>query len=272
MAAAGVLLLGLALGGVWSISQVAMVPSAVPPSMAVEDAQNRAPLATGSHTQLRLSAAGPQWRDISQTQRQILMPLRDRWHNMGALTKRRWLVLADRYPRMDETERTKLLSRMNSWASLSTQQRNQARLNFATAQQLSAQDLQAKWDAYQALSEAEKKRLAEQARKAKTNKKSKRRIARVPIADAPSDPATVAPARQPAPSPSSTSEVSSPTGVEPIASSHPVLVPRASPTVELYPLTPAPTLPDGMAPLDSAPSQLPAPATEPAGTFSSTPH
>jgi len=154
---ASVLLLGLAAGGIWSMGQVAMVPSAVPAYMAVEAGGEHASLSSSTHAQqLRRSSSGPSWRDITPAQRQVLTPLRDRWDTMGALAKRRWLVLADRYPQMDESERNKLFSRMNTWASLSAQQRNQARLNFESAKRLSAEELQAKWDAYQALSEAEK--------------------------------------------------------------------------------------------------------------------
>ncbi len=156
------------------MNQVAMVPSAVPAYMAVEGGSEHASLSSSTHApQLRISSSGPIWREITEAQRQVLMPLRDRWDSMGALTKRRWLVLADRYPKMDESERNKLVSRMNTWASLSAQQRNQARINFESAKRLSAKELQEKWDEYQALSEAERKRLAEQARKAKAAKKSK---------------------------------------------------------------------------------------------------
>ena len=153
------LLLSLAAGGVWVSTQVAMVPSAVPAYMAVEGDHDHTSLSSSTHApQLRISASGPIWREITPAQRQILMPLRERWDTMGALTKRRWLLLADRYPKMDEAERTKLVSRMHTWASLSAQQRNQARLNFESTKRLSAKELQAKWDAYQALSEAEKNR------------------------------------------------------------------------------------------------------------------
>lgn len=237
----------------WSVGQVAMAPSAVPPTMAVEDLHQRSSLSAGSHTKLRLSSAGPQWKEITAAQRQVLMPLRERWNSMGALTKRRWLVLADRYPHMDAPEQTKLLTRMTTWASLSTQQRNQARLNFSTAKQLTAQELQAKWDEYQALSEAEKKRLAEQAIKTKATKKAKRR----PVASqsAPKTPAPGATEPTPAnptaaPSNASMEAMQDPSSVvpiisntdhstaaeAPIASSQPITIPQAQPHVELLPL------------------------------------
>jgi hypothetical protein len=230
LCAACVLLLGFAAGGLWSANQVTMVPSAVPASMAVEGHNQRNALAANAHAQLRLSASGPRWREISEPQRQVLMPLRDRWDTIGALAKRRWLVLADRYPSMDESERNKLVSRMNTWASLSAQQRNQARINFESVKRLSAQELQSKWDEYQALSAAEKNRLAEQARKAKTAKKSKqRKLAQVPARGkaAPAAPAVAPPAAE-----VTTRPVATPAFVEAL----PVSTPQAAPSVHLTPL------------------------------------
>ncbi len=49
---------------------------------------------------------------------------------------------------------------MSGWVALSPQQRTQARLNFGETKDLSADDKRAKWEAYQALSADEKKKLA----------------------------------------------------------------------------------------------------------------
>lgn len=246
---ASVLLLVLAAGGIWSMGQVFMVPSAVPAYMAVEDKDHSPSLSSSTHApQLRISSSGPIWREITESQRIILMPLRDRWESMGALAKRRWLVLADHYPKMGESERNKLVSRMYTWANLSGQQRNQARLNFESTKRLSAQELQAKWDEYQALSEAEKKRLAE-ARQAKTAKKSKRRLA-VPKAEVqqPVTPSTTAPTAlvetQPVSTPQAIPSVQlgplNHAHPAPIVSSQPIAVPQSMPRVDLPPL-PSPT-------------------------------
>lgn len=235
-----------------------MVPSALPASMAVVDEGQRNGLSANAHSQLRLSASGPSWKDIQAAQRQVLMPLRDHWDNMGALTKRRWLVLADRYPQMDEGERTKLVSRMHTWASLSAQQRTQARLNFANAKRLSPQDLQAKWEEYRALSEAEKARLAEQARKTKASaaKKAKRRLARIPASGAAPRATPPAPTSTPVAPPVDVPQVRTPshapslgnppspsdssdTVATPTALSLPITLPQAIPTLELAPLPPA---------------------------------
>jgi hypothetical protein len=57
-------------------------------------------------------------------------------------------------------EQARLHSRMAEWAALSPQQRTLARLNFAEAQTVDADDKRAKWEAYQNLSPEEKRKLA----------------------------------------------------------------------------------------------------------------
>ena len=74
----------------------------------------------------------------------------------------RRLIRADR---LSPDEREKLHSRMTDWASLSVQQRNQARLNFAATNKLAPDDKKAQWEAYQALSQEEREKLATGARK-----------------------------------------------------------------------------------------------------------
>lgn len=220
--AASLLLIVLGVGAVWVSAQVMMVPSAVPANMAVDVERSKTSLSSNAYSGLHLSSAGPQWKDISATQRDILSPLHERWDSMGSLAKRRWLVLADRYPSMSEVERTKLFSRMHTWASLSAQQRNQARLNFKDAKRLSAGDLQSKWDEYQALSEAEKQRLTEQALKSKkTPRVSKRRLARIP-------------AEQESKT-TETNQIKTPPVNESVESA-PVFMPQAAPSVLLPPL------------------------------------
>lgn len=271
---AGALLLSLACGGIWSVQQVGMAPSAVPPDMAVASEGPRSGLSADTHSELRWVGSGPIWKEISAEQRRILQPLESRWSSMSELTKRRWLVLADRYPQLDAHEQAKFQTRMITWSSLSAQQRNQARFNFATAKRLSANDLQAKWDAYQALSEDEKKRLAAQAAKAKAKgaataiKPTRRKLARIPAAaTAPANEANlpkiprVVPPLPPIPLPANarpaeTVPVFTPKAApvvqlpplhsslpataapapEPTASSQPVQVPRAAPSMDLPPL------------------------------------
>ena len=77
--------------------------------------------------------------------------------------KRKWLALSRNYSEMSAEDRKTLHSRMIEWAALSNQQRTQARLNFAEVKRIPADERKAKWEQYQALSEEEKRKLAERA-------------------------------------------------------------------------------------------------------------
>lgn len=102
----------------------------------------------------------PLWTKLTAKQREALAPLATKWDTVSEAQKRKWLALSRNYPGMSGTEKDKLHSRMTEWAALSPQQRTQARLNFGETKQLSADDKRAKWEAYQALTPEEKRKLA----------------------------------------------------------------------------------------------------------------
>lgn len=103
---------------------------------------------------------GPGWVTLNTAQKLALYPLAERWALISETQKRRWLVLAASFSSLPPEEQAKLHARMTDWASLSAQQRNQARLNFAFTNRLAPDDKRAQWDAYQALSDEEKHALA----------------------------------------------------------------------------------------------------------------
>ena len=102
----------------------------------------------------------PAWQELTPLQQLSLKPLAANWNNLGEAQKRKWIALAANYPSLAAPEQVKLHSRMTEWVSLSQQQRNQARLNFARTKQISPTQKAATWQAYQALSPEEKKKLA----------------------------------------------------------------------------------------------------------------
>ena len=108
-------------------------------------------------------ATKPYWSELTAEQQQALQPLASHWHTLNAGHKRKWLALSRNYANMSADDRTTLHSRMIEWAALSNQQRAQARLNFAEVKRVPADERKAKWEQYQALSEEEKRRLAERA-------------------------------------------------------------------------------------------------------------
>jgi hypothetical protein len=104
--------------------------------------------------------SSPTWAELNPAQKQALEPLATSWSRLGEAHKRKWLAVSSNFPAMPPAEQARLHSRMAEWAALSPQQRTQARLNFAEAQTLPADDKRAKWEAYQALPPEEKKKLA----------------------------------------------------------------------------------------------------------------
>jgi hypothetical protein len=102
--------------------------------------------------------------DLTPAQQLSLKPLAAKWGTLGEAQKRKWIAIAANYPNLSQEEQVKLHSRMTEWVSLSHQQRDQARLNFADSKQLTPSQKTATWEAYQALSPDEKKKLAISAR------------------------------------------------------------------------------------------------------------
>ena len=157
---AAVLLMALGWAGWNVVQQVRLAPSSVPPAtVAASKSVHGDPTTRHKATKL---AAGPRWAELSHHQREVLEPLEERWPMIGSVQKKRWMALADGFDKLSEKEQEKLRSRMDSWSSLSAAQRNQARLNFAISNRL-ATDKQAQWEAYQALSDEEKRLLAARA-------------------------------------------------------------------------------------------------------------
>jgi hypothetical protein len=106
---------------------------------------------------------GPGWETLTTPQKLALYPLAERWALISEAQKRRWLALAANFSALPEEEQAKFHDRMTDWASLSAQQRNQARLNYAVTNRLARDDKRAQWEAYQALSDEEKRALAARA-------------------------------------------------------------------------------------------------------------
>lgn len=154
-----VLLGALAFGG-WKVWQqvrmapgTAVAPGALEPMVLERSSDMRA----GSSSAL---SRGPGWEQLDLPQKLALYPLAPRWASLGEQQKRQWLLIAQGFSRLPEAEQERLHNRMTEWASLSAQQRSQARLNYAATNRLAPDSKRAQWEAYQALSSEEKGRLA----------------------------------------------------------------------------------------------------------------
>lgn len=116
-----------------------------------------APTQRGSMPQTPATTA---WNALSPLQQQALKPLAARWNTIDEAQKRKWLAVSRNFGTMPAAEQAKLHSRMTEWVALSPKERTQARLNFAETKKLPADEKMAKWQAYQALSPEEKRKLA----------------------------------------------------------------------------------------------------------------
>ena len=132
-------------------------------------AQDSNPVAPGvkpaPNKQARAPSAKQEWALLTPAQQLALQPLAKSWASLSNGQKRKWLEISLNYPSLSADDKAKMHSRMSEWAALSPRARAEARLNFASTQelskQLSTQEKQAKWQAYQSLSSEEKRKLAE---------------------------------------------------------------------------------------------------------------
>lgn len=109
---------------------------------------------------------GPVWTTLSRSQQQALAPLQRDWGSIDAQRKQKWLEVANRFPTMSDAERQRVQQRMAEWARMTPSERTRARLQFQESRQFSPEDRQARWEAYQALPDDERKALAQRAKPA----------------------------------------------------------------------------------------------------------
>jgi Protein of unknown function (DUF3106) len=106
------------------------------------------------------------WTSLTATQKTALAPLKDDWVQIDNARRQKWIELANRFPRIPAEERERIQQRMTDWSRMSTADRGRARLAFQQSRDFSAGELQARWQAYQALPDEERQRLASQSRPA----------------------------------------------------------------------------------------------------------
>ncbi|MBU3737976.1 MAG: DUF3106 domain-containing protein [Rhodoferax sp.] len=104
--------------------------------------------------------SGPRWHTLTVDQMNSLKPLADKWSDLRETQKRKWIAIAASFKNMSPADQIKLHSRMTEWVNLSAPERAQARLNFSAVQSIARDDKLKTWQAYQALSPEERKRLA----------------------------------------------------------------------------------------------------------------
>jgi len=112
----------------------------------------------------KIPAKGKPWAALTVQEQQALHPLKNDWQQLEPLRQRKWLEVASRFGSMPAEERARIQERMAQWAAMTPAQRTSARLQFQEARQLSPGERQARWAAYQALPDEQRRALAQQAK------------------------------------------------------------------------------------------------------------
>jgi hypothetical protein len=103
----------------------------------------------------------PTWQSLTPAQQSALAPLRRDWPTIDSQRKLKWLEVAGRFRAMPEADRERVQARMAEWARMTPSERARARLQFQASRQFSPEDRQALWEAYQALTDDERRALAQ---------------------------------------------------------------------------------------------------------------
>lgn len=132
------------------------------------------------------SRSRPYWTELTDTQRDLLAPLETAWDNIAPARKEKWIQAAKKMALMPPEKQLQLRERIRIWASLTPQERQEARQNYLNAQKLGVKDKSLQWLEYQNLPEEEKRKLAATARRKRRLPPAARQEAKPP--EAPSQP------------------------------------------------------------------------------------
>ena len=131
------------------------------------------------------------WEGLKPAQQQILAPLESDWDYMLPDSRKKWIQVANIYPKMSAQDQERLQSRMTSWSNLSQKDRRIARENYLTSLKFPAEKKAEAWYAYQKLSDEQKKKLAESELKKKPTAANAPTLQQHPISPKAALPATV---------------------------------------------------------------------------------
>jgi len=101
------------------------------------------------------------WEGLKPNQQKILAPLESDWDYMSPDSRKKWIQVSNIYPKMSAQDQERLQSRMTSWSNLSQKDRRLARDNYLSSLKFPAEKKAEAWNAYQKLSDDQKKKLAE---------------------------------------------------------------------------------------------------------------
>lgn len=141
---------------------VALILAAVCLAGGVSFAQNPASTSPPIAQSSSAKPSNALWQNLSFSQKKALAPLAPHWAQISPAQKNKWLAMSNNFDNLSPREQATLHNRMADWAALSPQQRAQARLSFNETKTLGADQKKSQWEAYQALSQDDRKKLAAQ--------------------------------------------------------------------------------------------------------------
>ena len=118
--------------------------------------------ASAGHVHAQTVTPDSSWQKLNAQQQNALAPLAPHWQQISEAQKNKWLTMSKNFDKLSPKEQAILHERMSDWAALSPQQRAQARLTFNETKSIGSEEKKSHWEAYQALSAEEKKKLAAQ--------------------------------------------------------------------------------------------------------------
>lgn len=110
-----------------------------------------------------LSVPPATWAGLTPKQQALLAPLERDWPEISDVQRSKWLSATPTLATMSGEEIKRVHDRIRDWTMLSGSERLNARISFQVSRQLTPEQRQARWEAYQALPEEERKALAEKA-------------------------------------------------------------------------------------------------------------
>jgi hypothetical protein len=118
-----------------------------------------APVAAAAPVQPKAAAqtkpakpAKPDWSELTPARQNVLAPLKEGWGSLDTVSRKKWVGVADRYPKMKPAEQQRLQTRMKDWAKLTPEQRRVAREKYLALKKMppaKREQVKTQWQQYQ---------------------------------------------------------------------------------------------------------------------------
>jgi len=100
----------------------------------------------------QIKPAKPDWSQLTPAQQAVLAPLKEDWSSLDTLRRKKWVGVANRYPKMKPAEQQLLQARMQDWAKLTPEQRRVAREKYLAIKKMPPEKrahVKSQWAQYQ---------------------------------------------------------------------------------------------------------------------------